>query len=532
MSYLHEVNRNNHIYVYEISSYWDKAKKQSRQKRVYLGKKNKSTGEVVKKKSHPIPPTNSRSVGSIHFFKEISKILGLTKILKKNFPENYKDILYLSFFKITQKEAYYLYPLWYEEFYVSEESYMSSQIISNLLSEIGSNEIGVERFLAEWIKENRNGSNSVMFDITSISSYGSGNEFLDYGYNRDGENLNQVNLGILSQSIKKDKSLSLNFGCLPLGYRIYPGSITDVTSLKNIIKISNEYNLNLKCFVLDKGFYSQENVKDLACNGLSYIVPMSFSTSLSKDLVRSLDEKITSPESFFKLNGNTYFYAKKDIEIGYTKCVAHVYLDKQRRTAQESTMTIKICDFEERFAKKKFKSNMECEDYIQETLKCPKKFFKSFKKGKYFYIERDIESLRRETEKMGVIILLTPTGFKITRDEILNLYRSKDNIEKTFDSLKNDIKEKRNRTHSLRNMRGSLFISFISLILISRVDHVMKEKKLYEKFTKSEVYKILDQLKFYKLANETEILGELSGKQKSIFSAFKISKDIKSSYHF
>ena len=235
------------------------------------------------------------------------------------------SIFYLSFFKIIQREAYYLYPLWYEEFYVSEESYMSSQIISDLLSEIGSDEIGVENFLAEWIKENRNGSNSVMFDITSISSYGSGNEFLDYGYNRDGENLNQVNLGILSQNIKKNKSLSLNFGCLPLGYRIYPGSITDVTSLKNIIQVSNGYSLTLKCFVLDKGFYSQENVKDLAFNGLSYIVPMSFSTSLAKDIVRSLDEKITSPESFFRLNGNTYFYAKKDIEIDNTKCVAHVY---------------------------------------------------------------------------------------------------------------------------------------------------------------------------------------------------------------
>ena len=81
-------------------------------------------------------------------------------------------------------------------------------------------------------------------------------------------------------------------------------------------------------------------------------------------------------------------------------------------------------------------------------------------------------------------------------------------------------------------MRGSLFISFISLILISWADHVMKEKKLYKEFTKSEVYKILDRLKIYKLANGSEILGELSGKQKAIFSAFKISTEIKPSYHF
>ena len=532
MSYKYEQEIKGHTYVYEISSYWDKEKKQSRQKRVYLGKKDKFTGAVLKKKSSPIP-MNSRSLGSIYFFKEIGKSLGLTKVLKNNFPEIYEEILYLSFFKIIQREAYYLYPLWCEDFYISEKHYMSSQTISDLLSEIGSNEFGVESFLAEWIRENKNGSTSVMFDITSISSYGSGNEFLEYGYNRDGENLNQINLGVLSQSLKKeDKSLELGLGCLPLGYRIYPGSITDVTSLKNIIKVSSEYDLNLKCFVLDKGFYSQANIKDLDCNGLSYVVPMSFSTSLSKELVKSLDKEITSPTSFFKFNGDTYFYCKKEVKVGYTKCTAHVYLDKKRRAAQESTMALKICNFEEKLVIKEFKSRTACENYLTETLQAQRKFFKILKKEGLFYIERDVESIVEETRKMGIIILLTPTVLNITRNEVLSLYRNKDAIEKIFDSLKNDIKEKRNRTHSLKNMRGSLFISFISLILISWMDHVMKEKKLYEKFTKSEVYKILNRLKVYKLANGTEVLGELSGRQKSIFYAFKVSKDIKPSYNF
>ena len=47
-----------------------------------------------------------------------------------------------------------------------------------------------------------------MFDITSISSYGSVNEFLERGYNRDGENLSQTNLGILSQDLQIDPKSS------------------------------------------------------------------------------------------------------------------------------------------------------------------------------------------------------------------------------------------------------------------------------------------------------------------------------------
>ncbi len=72
------------------------------------------------------------------------------------------------------------------------------------------------------------------------------------------------------------------------------------------------------------------------------------------------------------------------------------------------------------------------------------------------------------------------------------------------------------------NMRGSIFINFLSLILISHIDTVMKDKKLYKKMSKIEIYKMMDRLKFYELATGDLMLGELSKKQKDIFSAFQI----------
>ena len=154
-------------------------------------------------------PTGSHIVGSIHFLGEASKKIKLLKVLKKVFPEDYEKILYLSFFKITGKEAYYLYPLWCEEVQTPKESFLTSQAISELLSEIGKDEKKVENFFMKWINQNSVGSKAVMFDITSISSY---------------------------------------------GYRLYPGSINDVSTLNNIISLAAEYKLDLKCLVLDKGF--------------------------------------------------------------------------------------------------------------------------------------------------------------------------------------------------------------------------------------------------------------------------------------
>ena len=129
--------------------------------------------------------------------------------------------------------------------------------------------MSIEKFFRNWMSQHKNKSKGVMFDITSISSYGSGNDFLERGYNRYGENLCQTNLGVLSQDMKVDaKSSSAS---LPVAYKIYPGNINDVTTLRNILLLIKEYNMGLKCLVLDKGFYSQENIKTLHKQILPYI---------------------------------------------------------------------------------------------------------------------------------------------------------------------------------------------------------------------------------------------------------------------
>ena len=147
MSYMYEQKIRGHIYVYKVTSYWDKEKKQSRQKRVYLGKKDSSTGKIVHSTRKVSMPLGSRNIGSIHLLKEISQKLKLLQVLKKVFPRDYEKILYLSFFKVIQREPYYLYHLWCDEFYVSDENNLNSQEISDFLSMIGQSEFDVEVFL-------------------------------------------------------------------------------------------------------------------------------------------------------------------------------------------------------------------------------------------------------------------------------------------------------------------------------------------------------------------------------------------------
>ena len=80
-------------------------------------------------------------------------------------------------------------------------------------------------------------------------------------------------------------------------------------------------------------------------------------------------------------------------------------------------------------------------------------------------------------------------------------------------------------------MQGSIFINFLSLILLSYIDQIMTEKNLYKKYSKKELFKTLNKLKVFELANGQVIKGEVSKRQKTIFSAFGLSKDIQPSYN-
>lgn len=79
------------------------------------------------------------------------------------------------------------------------------------------------------------------YDITSVSSYGELNEYLKYGYNRDRENLKQINLALLFGQKSQ----------LPIYYHQLPGNISDVSTLSHLLKIFSYLELAKLHLVLD-----------------------------------------------------------------------------------------------------------------------------------------------------------------------------------------------------------------------------------------------------------------------------------------
>ncbi len=116
MSLIYVPNKKNGTtYVYESTNYWDKEKKQSRSKRVCVGKLDEEGNFIPSKrlttevnvqppKQGPIPSTTikHRYYGATYLFDSIGESLGIKADLKACFPENHKQILSIAYFLILE----------------------------------------------------------------------------------------------------------------------------------------------------------------------------------------------------------------------------------------------------------------------------------------------------------------------------------------------------------------------------------------------------------------------------------------------
>ena len=89
--------RNNQVYVYESSSYWDKKKKAPRSRMTYLGIEDPSTKDITPPGKKWIPKS-SRDYGNAFLLSKISNKIGLTEILREAFPDDWQKLLACVFF--------------------------------------------------------------------------------------------------------------------------------------------------------------------------------------------------------------------------------------------------------------------------------------------------------------------------------------------------------------------------------------------------------------------------------------------------
>jgi len=401
-------------YVYETKGKWDKVKKQCRHERVCIGKLDPISGELIPSKKND-NPILSKDYGNYYLLDSITKQCGLIEILSKVFPKTWKKILTCAFYELCEKKPMYLCEEWNDLTVTPCNKQLTSQRISDLFKEISYDDR--MEFFKKWGNV-RAEQEYIAFDITSISSYSKLIEMVETGYNRDEENLPQINLGMLFGEIS----------LFPIFYNLYPSSINDVKTLSNMLKLTEFLEMKKMKFVMDKGFFSKVNVDEMMKKSKKYkfSVAVPFSTSFAKDAVDVVREKIDLPSNAIIIRDDVTHAVTINQKWGAKKIYTHVYFNKDKYATDEKTFLKKILLLEQEIL---------TQNRIDANEKRYEKYFKIRNLKTGIKVQRIDKNIKEALKHKGYFVVIS-NDIK-NANEALEIYRNKDVVEKSFDNLKN-----------------------------------------------------------------------------------------------
>lgn len=473
-------------YVYYATAVYRNAKGQPTCDRSSIGRLDEETGMLIPNRNYyeiylkqPQPPTGAIfHYGVYHVFSSIVKEFGISSLLKKYFPGKEDEILTAAQYMLSEGNVMAYIEDYTEDHETFSHGIVSDKRISELFSSLREEDILL--FLREWMGKRKKGE-YIAYDVTSVSTYSGEISEAEWGYNRDKEKLPQINLGMY-------------FGeesGLPLYYRMYPGSISDKAHLKYMVEDNGLIGAKKLRYVMDRGFYSKENLIWLTEKGYRFVIALPGSLNYVKDMIRKRREEIVNRSECRLGKGLPYGRAFETTELGFRMKV-HLYYDAEK-AARESEDLYDMIDAQENELK---------------TMEEPPD--RKLHYDRYFYINRSKEGKLGFTRNHKAIDeALTQCGFfaiaetDFTKDdaEILEIYRMRDTVEKSFDDLKNGVDMKRARTHSTEGMHGKLFAAFLALIVRAVMLNRMRGKM---DLTQRKVILELDKIRVLDLRAKTK----------------------------
>jgi transposase len=129
-------------------------------------------------------------------------------------------------------------------------------------------------------------------------------------------------------------------------------------------------------------------------------------------------------------------------------------------------------------------------------------------------------AVAQRMNKMGKYILFYSGDFDWMK--CLSVYRERDEIEKSFKALKNEIDILPLNTHSEKTTRGFIFIAFLSLIIRTRLINMMREAKLLDKYSVELLLLQVEKLRKITLEDGQIFVTEMTKKHRELLHALNL----------
>lgn len=431
MSFIVKRLVNGHMYAYRVKSVWNPKKKISEQKTLeYIGPMDKN-GKVKEKKYTPMAVVD---YGNVMAVKHVFDKTLIPKVIEKlPFEEKEKKLIeFMSLNRVISPEPDYILEDWIKGNYLKYlyDINLDSRRISEMLKKIGRKDIADIYFNA--VCELCKPRNVVAYDITTIPT-SVDLVFSEWGRHGNGKD-KIVKLAFLFEHERK----------LPLYFRMITGNVSDVSTLTELIKTMRETVKKASfCLVLDRGFFSDNNLKMMLetkksnMKKLDFIIPVPRTTSLFYKSIK----KIMNVKNQFLFN-EKYMYG---IKIKYKSMYLYVFYSPEK-------VAIDIDKINRKFKK------------------------------------IDVEEFNKKLHSAGYIIILSTKDIKPKM--IMNDYYLRYYLEKSYHFLKSKDDADPFRHHSQETVMAHIFISVLSLAL-----RWIMHEKLEEKYSIHHALLILQRIK-------------------------------------
>jgi len=508
---------NGTVYAYHTVRAYRNKRGQPTSEVVAIGKKDTVTGklipnsryfEIYQRTTPPKQPEQSPSriqnCGNIAALEEIAKQTGLSAVLKMCFPQKWEQMMACASYMVCEGNVMMYIDNWFDETRVNFSNRLDDIACSKLFASITEEER--REFFITWIKH-RSEQEYIVYDVTSISTYSDNIDIAEWGYNRDRDALPQINLGMYYGVTTE----------MPVYYTLYSGSIPDKSYLEFMMADTRDLGIINVCFVIDRGFITEDNLIYLRELGFSFITAMPgnlLETISIIDQNKWSVRKTANRISEYELYGQ-----QRSIELYGLELHAHIYYDPEKQAVDEKELYAKI-------------------DKLRDALEKMNRSKRVTKKYKdYFLIDNDDKSklefelntdkVDEKRERAGIFVLLSNKK-ELNSYDVLKIYRNRDVIEKNFDQFKNHLDFKRMRTHWAKTTSGKMFIGFLALILRSYMLRLLKQSNDTKHLTFERVLLELRKIKAVTLSDMSEVLMPLTKLQKTILSVLGVTISLES----
>ena len=403
-------------------------------------------------------------IGSCVIIQKVLDEYKLVPMLRKRFGNDTGLMLDLVSYLIIEEEnagQYYpdfafTHPLMTEKMTIYSDSK-----VSRLLSSMTKDQcIG---FLDDWnLNRDHKSRIYISYDSTNKNSEAGDIDIVEFGKAKDEKGLPVFNL-----SIAMDKT-----NRVPLFYEEYPGSVTDVSQFTFMVDKVIEYGYRKIGFILDRGYFSKENIRYIDENDYTFIIMCKGCKALVSSLVLqnrgTFETKRESAIRSYKVYGITA--AAKLYEDDTQDRYFHIYYNPSKQAAEREHLEQwieKLRQFMDKHIGKDEKFGKTYQEYFHLHYD---------RKGRFRGADERTDVIERELQLCGYFCIITSE--KMTATQALVQYKGRDISEKLFRSDKTFIGSKSERVQSSQSMSSKIFIEFVALIVRNRIYNLLKEQMI------------------------------------------------------